>query len=458
MSRFLRKTFTTGSSLARLSQQIRYQSIASATHQSGPSKVTHPDADNNPKTLEILAESDKYILNTYSKPSLVFTHGKGCYLYDQSNRRYLDFCAGIAVNALGHADEEMTQVLAEQASQLVHLSNLFHHQWSGELAKALVESTKASSAFQASKVFLANSGTEANEGALKFMRKWGKIISDKDDKFEIVSCSNGFHGRSMGALSCTPNPKYQKPFLPLVPGVKHIDFNDVESIKANITEKTCGVIVEPVQGEGGIFPAKVEFLRAMRKRCDEVGALLVFDEIQCGLGRTGKLWAFENFPSDVVPDILTLAKPLANGFPIGAILMNDKVADKIKIGDHGTTFGGNPLGCRVALSVFNRISRPEFLANVNETGAHLKQGLRNITNGNPLVKEVRGLGLILGVEFTVDPTPIVKMARERGLIVITASNNTVRLVPPLILTKEEADQGLAILKDCFEEFKAQTPV
>ncbi|ORX89080.1 PLP-dependent transferase [Basidiobolus meristosporus CBS 931.73] len=322
MSRFLRKTFTPGSSLARLSQQIRYQSIASATHQSGPSKVTHPDADNNPKTLEILAESDKYILNTYSKPSLVFTHGKGCYLYDQSNRRYLDFCAGIAVNALGHADEEMTQVLAEQASQLVHLSNLFHHQWSGG----------------------------------------------------------------------------------------------------------------------------VDFLRAMRKRCDEVGAL------------TGKLWAFENFPSDVVPDILTLAKPLANGFPIGAILMNDKVADKIKIGDHGTTFGGNPLGCRVALSVFNRISRPEFLANVNETGAHLKQGLRNITNGNPLVKEVRGLGLILGVEFTVDPTPIVKMARERGLIVITASNNTVRLVPPLILTKEEADQGLAILKDCFEEFKAQTPV
>ncbi|KAK9767436.1 acetylornithine aminotransferase [Basidiobolus ranarum] len=454
MSRVIRKVLPAGLSLTRLSQQVRYQSVVSAI-KPGQSKVTHADADTDPKTFEILADSDKYILNTYSKPSLIFTHGKGCYLYDQGNRRYLDFCAGIAVNALGHADEEMSKVLAEQSSQLVHLSNLFHHPWSGELAKVLVESTKAATAFQASRVFFANSGTEANEGALKFARKWGKLISDKDDKFEIVSCSNGFHGRSMGALSCTPNPKYQKPFLPLVPGVKHIDFNDVDSIEAVITEKTCGVIVEPVQGEGGIFPAKVEFLRAMRKRCDEVGALLIFDEIQCGLGRTGKLWGFENFPSDIVPDILTMAKPLANGFPIGAILMNEKVAEQIKIGDHGTTFGGNPLGCRVALSVFNRIRRPEFLAQVNETGAHLKQGLKAITEGNPLVKEVRGLGLILGVEFTVDPTPIVKMARERGLIVITASNNTVRLVPPLILSKKEADEGLQILKECFEELKNQ---
>ncbi|KAK9767676.1 acetylornithine aminotransferase [Basidiobolus ranarum] len=435
------------------SQQASCQSTVPAEQKTGQYKVTHADADADPKTHEILAEASQYILNTYNRPSLVFTHGKGCYLYDQGNRRYLDFSAGIAVNALGHSDEEVSRVLAEQSSQLVHISNLFHHPWGGELAKVLVESTRETGAFQASKVFLANSGTEANEGALKFARKWGKLVTDKEDKFEIVSCLNGFHGRSMGSLSCTPNPKYQKPFLPLVPGVKHISFNDTESIEASITEKTCGVILETVQGEGGIFAANVEFLRALRKRCDEVGALLIFDEIQCGIGRTGKLWAFENFPSDIVPDILTMAKPLANGFPIGAILMNEKVAEKIKIGEHGTTFGGSPLGCRVALSVFNRIRRPEFLAHVNEIGGHLKQGLKVITEGNPLVKDVRGLGLILGVEFTVDPTPLVKLARERGLIIITASNNTVRLVPPLILSQEEADEGLEILKEVFEEFR-----
>ncbi|ORX81996.1 acetylornithine and succinylornithine aminotransferase [Basidiobolus meristosporus CBS 931.73] len=394
-------------------------------------------------------------MNTYNRPPVVFTRGKGCYIYDQGNRRYLDFSAGIAVNALGHSDDEVSQVLAEQSSQLVHVSNLYHHPWGIALAKALVETTRATGAFEASKVFLANSGTEANEGALKFARKWGKLVSNNENKYEIVSCLNGFHGRSMGALTCTPNPKYQKPFLPLVPGVKHITYNDIESIDGAITENTCGVILETVQGEGGIFAAKEEFLRALRKRCDEVGALLIFDEIQCGLGRTGKLWAFQNFPSDIVPDILTMAKPLANGFPIGAILMNERVAEQIKIGEHGTTFGGNPLGCRVALSVFNRISDPAFLAHVNEVGDYLKQGLKTITEGNHLVKDVRGLGLIVGVEFTVDPVPLVKMARERGLLIITASNNTVRLVPPLIITKEQIDEGLAILKKCFEELKSQ---
>ncbi|KAF9935936.1 acetylornithine aminotransferase [Modicella reniformis] len=422
-------------------------------------KLSHADVDADPKTLDIIDQHAQYTLQTYGRPSVVFTHGKGSYLYDVGHREYLDFTAGIAVNALGHSDLEVARVLFDQAKQVVHLSNLYYNVPAGELAEQLIEATVASGAFKATKVFFSNSGTEANEGALKFARKVAKVSQEQQQqqdskKFGVVSFSNAFHGRSMGALSATPNPKYQKPFLPLVPGFVHAPYNDVEAVDQYVKEDTCAVIVEPLQGEGGINIATYEFLKKLRARCDQVGAMLIYDEIQCGLGRTGKLWAHQNYPADCVPDMLTMAKPLANGFPIGAIMITDKVAEKIVIGDHGTTFGGNPLGCAVASSVFRRINTPEFLENVNKNGLHFREQLDSISS--PLIKQVRSQGLILGLEFKVDPAPLVTMARERGLLIITAANNTIRFVPPLNIAKGEIDQGIKILKEAIMAFEDRT--
>jgi acetylornithine aminotransferase len=264
----------------------------------------------------------------------MFTHGKGCYIYDTNNRKYLDFSAGIAVNALGHSDEEVAKVLYEQALKLVHCSNLYHNENAGALAEKIVTETVQQGGMDAGKVFFANSGTEANEGALKFGRKWGKLVDPSGKKHKIVSFTNAFHGRSMGALSATYNPKYQKPFAPLIPGFEVAEYNNIEDIKRLVDDETCAVIIEPIQGEGGVHVANTEFLETLRKECTKHNALLIYDEIQCGLGRTGKLWAHQYFPESCRPDVLTMAKPLANGIPIGAILITDKVADVIKIGKH----------------------------------------------------------------------------------------------------------------------------
>ncbi|KAI9498580.1 pyridoxal phosphate-dependent transferase [Zychaea mexicana] len=395
-------------------------------------------------------------MTTYGRPNIIISRGKGCHLYDTNDRAYLDFTAGIAVCALGHADPEVAQVLYEQAKTLVHTSNLYYNDKAGELAEKIVTTTQQSGGKWASKIFLANSGTEANEGALKFARKWGKHVTGNDNttKTGIVSFVNGFHGRSMGALSATYNPKYQLPFAPLVPGFKTTPYNDVEQALNIINDDTCGVIVEPFQGEGGVHPATTEFLEALRKRCDETGALLIFDEIQCGLGRTGKLWGHEHHSDICKPDLLTMAKPLANGVPIGAVLTSAKVSEMIKPGDHGTTFGGNPLAAGVALNVFGRLSEPSFLKSVTEKGNAMKEDLNALKDAYPdVVKAVRGEGLLLGIELVKDPSPIVKMARERGLLVVTAGSNTVRIVPPLTLTKEEAREGIARLAGAIEEFK-----
>jgi acetylornithine aminotransferase len=403
----------------------------------------------------------------------MFTHGKGSYIYDTNNRKYLDFSAGIAVNALGHADEEVAKTLYEQAMKLVHCSNLYHNENAGALAEKLITETIGQGGFDASKVFFANSGTEANEGALKFGRKWGNLVEPSGKKHKVVAFTNAFHGRSMGALSATYNPKYQKPFAPLVPGFQTAEYNNVEDVKRQIDDNTCAVIVEPIQGEGGIHAAKQEFLETIRKECNDHKALLIFDEIQCGLGRTGKLWAHQHFTESCRPDILTMAKPLANGVPIGAILITERVADIVKIGklsfgsdvgpidvfanevlgDHGTTFGGNPLATGVALNVLNRISKPEFLDQVKKTGSVLKSGLENIQKQHPqLVKDVRGNGMLLGIEFATDPTPLVKLARERGLLVITAGSNTVRIIPSLTLTEAEAQEGLRLFQSAVQQF------
>lgn len=312
----------------------------------------------------------------------------------------------------------------------------------------------------ASKAFICNSGSEANEAAIKFARKAGKVIDESGSKHEIVSFNGSFHGRTMGALSATPNPKYQKPFSPMVPGFRYGDFNDVSAVPDLVTQNTCAVIIEPIQGEGGVNVATEEFLLALRKRCDEVGAVLIYDEIQCGLSRTGQLWAHTSLPREADPDILTTAKALGNGFPIGATIVNEAVASKIKTGDHGTTFGGNPLGSRLAHHILSRLSAPELQQNVLKNEKLFRQRFENLKQRYPdIVSEVRGSGLILGLQLSQDPTPVVTAARERGLLIITCGTNTLRFVPPLVITEEEINTGMAILDQAMEVvFRKAEPV
>lgn len=442
---------------------------------------THLDDDVPSSITQTLHKHSSVTLNTYSRPPFILSHGKGCKVYDTSQREYLDFSGGIAVNALGHADEGVAKVVEEQSKKLVHCSNLWHNEYSGELAYELVESTKKlggmgyekgaenGSAIEGGlKVFFTNSGTESNEGAIKFARKFGKqvqliraakdpkeqgVAKGLDEKIEIVSFRDGFHGRSMGALSATWQEKYQAPFAPLIPGFVPANLNDIEGIAKVVTEKTCGVIVEPIQGEGGILEASEDFLRALRKRCDEVGALLIFDEIQCGLGRTGSFWAHGSMPKDCHPDVLTMAKPLANGLPIGAILMKDKVADVIKIGDHGTTFGGAPLQTRVAHHVVSRISQPSFISHVSSVGQSLKSRLSALPSLFPrlIAGPPRGRGLILGLPLTSDHlvARLVKLMRERGVLVLSCGKSTVRFVPSLVVSEEEVEKCVDTLESCL---------
>ncbi|KAF2749087.1 acetylornithine aminotransferas-like protein [Sporormia fimetaria CBS 119925] len=416
------------------------------------SSLPTPDPSSDSKTAGLVNQHMPYMVPTYVRPPPMFEKGEGCYLYDVENRKYLDLTAGIAVNALGHCDEGMTTVLSEQAKQLVHTSNLYHTPATGLLSKQLIQLTHATGGMsKATKTFICNSGTEANEAALKFARKVGKSVSPNKDKYEIVSFHNSFHGRTMGALSATPNPKYQAPFSPMVPGFKYGTYNDVAAINELVTEATCGVIVEPIQGEGGVNVATPEFLTALRKRCTEVGAVLIFDEIQCGLGRTGTFWAHAGYPKECQPDVLTTAKALGNGFPIGAVLVNDFVCDHIKTGDHGTTFGGNPLACRVASYVLSRLSSPEILEAIPEKEQAFRKGFAALKERFPeKIKEIRGKGLILGLQLDADPTPIVTAARERGLLVITCGTNTLRFVPPLTITEAEIEEGMAKLGDSME--------
>lgn len=339
-----------------------------------------------------------------------------------------------------------------QAKQLMHTSNLYHNPHTGLLSKQLIQLTHATGGFQsASRTFICNSGSEANEAAIKFARKVGKTIGQGKEKHEFVSFHNSFHGRTMGSLSATPNPKYQTPFSPMVPGFKYGTFNDVDGVKDLVTESTCGVIVEPIQGEGGVNVATPEFLLALRKRCTEVGAVLIFDEIQCGLGRTGTFWAHAGYPKECHPDILTTAKALGNGFPIGATIVNDFVCDAIKTGDHGTTFGGNPLGSRVASYILSRLSSPEILDSIPSKEKAFRKHFDALRERFPNeIKEVRGKGLILGLQLSADPTPIITAARERGLLVISCGTNTLRFVPSLTITEAEIEEGMKILNQAME--------
>ena len=402
----------------------------------------------------------------------MFVKGEGCYLWDVENRKYLDFTAGIAVNALGHCDPEISKIIAQQvrtphfqlfplgqnlttntqAKTLIHTSNLYHNPWTGALSSLLVQKTlESGSMHNARAVFICNSGSEANEAAVKFARKCGKVVDPSGSKHEVVSFHNSFHGRTMGSLSATPNPKYQKPFTPMLPGFKYGTYNDVAGINELVTEKTCGVIVEPIQGEGGVIVATEEFLCALAARCKEVGAVLIYDEIQCGLSRTGTFWAHASLPKEAHPDIITTAKALGNGFPIGATIVSDAVSEKIVVGDHGTTFGGNPLGSRLAHYIVSRLSDPELQASVLAKSRIFKSHFAALQDKYPsLVKEIRGRGLHLGLQLSQNPAPIVTAARERGLLVITAGTNTLRFVPSLTITEAEIEEGFAILDEAMK--------
>jgi predicted acetylornithine/succinylornithine family transaminase len=391
------------------------------------------------KTELIEAASD-YLVHTYNRPEVVFEKGQGVYLYDSEGKEYLDFMSGIAVNGLGHSDSEWVEAVSSQAAQLTHVSNLFHTAPQLELAQRLVENSFAD------RVFFANTGSEANEGAVKFARKWAKSHFHSH-KTKIVAFSGGFHGRSIGALSLTYKEQYRAPFAPLMPDVTFVHFNDLEAARLAVDDDTCAVIVEPVQGEGGVNPATAEFLQGLRALCDNHHALLIFDEVQCGLGRTGQLWAHQNYA--ITPDIMTLAKPLAGGLPIGAILVTQAVADVIQPGDHGSTFAGGPLVCRAAQVVFDRINRPDFLQQVAANGTYLQHQLRHLES--PQIVAVRGLGLLVGVEMDTAVAPITAAAREKGLLLISAGEKVLRLAPPLIISQEQIDTAVAILAECLQE-------
>jgi acetylornithine/N-succinyldiaminopimelate aminotransferase len=394
---------------------------------------------------DIIAMEHKYVMQTYRRPDFVLVRGEGARVFDSEGRAYVDGVAGIAVNALGHADPQLVATLQEAAQGLIHVSNLYHTQPHAELARSLVEHSFAD------RVFFCNSGTEAVEGALKFARKYARHTSlqGRGDKTAIVAFSGSFHGRTMGALSTTAPEKYRAPFEPLIPGVHFAPFNDPEAAEAAITDDVCAVIVEPIQGEGGIHPAQAAFLTRLRAACDRSGALLIFDEVQCGMGRTGYLWAHQFY--DVTPDVMALAKPLANGLPIGAVLVTQAVADALEPGDHGSTFAGGPLICRLAGVVLERVSQPDFLAAVREKGEHLADRLAALVQASPLAQEARGRGLMWGVECQVEAASVIAAGYRHGVLVCAAGPNVVRLLPPLTITHAELDELVDGLAAAFEE-------
>jgi acetylornithine/N-succinyldiaminopimelate aminotransferase len=390
---------------------------------------------------QLFADGEKYFVPVYGRPPFVLDHGQGPEVWDTEGRRYLDFVAGIAVNALGHADPAILAALAEQAPKLIHTSNLYYTAPSIELAKLLVESSFAD------KVFFSNSGAEAVEGAFKFARKVARERHGSG-KAEIVAFEGSFHGRTMGAVAATHREKYRLPYMPVMPGVRFAPFNDPAGAEAAIRGAVCAVIVEPIQGEGGITAATPEFLQTLRACCDAHDALLIFDEIQCGLGRTGSLWAHE--PSDVKPDIMVIAKPLGGGLPIGAILTTDAVAEHLHPGDHGSTFAGGPLICAVALAVLRKLSEPAFLQHVREIGAYLDGRLEEMRQADPHILELRGRGLMRGVRVDGSAAAVKDAAQEAGLLLVPAGEDVIRLVPPLIIEREHVDEAVGILRHALE--------
>jgi acetylornithine/N-succinyldiaminopimelate aminotransferase len=387
----------------------------------------------------------EYLLQNYARYPLVLSRGKGPYVYDLDGKRYLDFIAGIGVNALGHAHPRIVRVIREQTSRMIHSSNLYYHEYQGALAKKLAQV----SGLQRS--FFCNSGTEAMEGALKMIRAHGNRVSP--EKIEIISIDNSFHGRTLGALSVTGQPKYRKDFEPLLAGVKFVPQGDIAALDSAVNDRTAGIIIEWIQGEGGIFPITPEYGRRARELADRHDALLIFDEIQCGVGRTGAYFAYQLASPVVMPDVMVAAKPLACGLPLGAIVANEKAASAIGSGMHGSTFGGSALACRVALEFFDILE--ELLPSIERVGAHLRNRLEELAQKYSFVKEVRGRGLMAGIDLEIPGKQIVLDAMGRGLLINCTHETVLRFLPPFIVTEKEVDSAMKILSKLFAKQKSE---
>ncbi|KAI8891249.1 PLP-dependent transferase [Backusella circina FSU 941] len=397
-------------------------------------EITHPDNQVSTSDLDTIEQYEKYLIVNDKRPNILFDHGVGCHLYDNADRDYLDFTAGISVSALGHADTNLIQEMYGQANKLIHTSRLFHDTNTGRLAELLIKKTRVTAASSdanwAKKALLTDSGREALALAFKIVRAWGTQTDPKKTKVVCFKSSN----------------KRQ-----IINDTEYIPFNHMREMYHSIDENTCAVIVEPIQGESGIHVATGDFLEGLRERCNENNALLIYDESECGVGRTGKLWAHQHYDKTCSPDGLIMAKSMANGVPIGAILANNKMVDIISNGHYND--GGNPLTAAIALSVMERISNPEFLYHVNEVGQSLRRDLKALEEKFPeIIKQVRGKGLLLGVEFKRNPSSIIKHARQRGLLLTNMTSNTIGFTPPLTLTKAEAREGIARFSGALEQF------
>ena len=377
-------------------------------------------------------DAERYLMNTYKRPSLVFVRGKGCRLYDEKGKEYLDFLGGIAVNALGHAHPRLVRTLRREAGRATHLSNLFHNEFQGPLARKLARWSGMDRAF------FTNSGTEAIEGALKLARIWAK--QSAEGKTRILALENSFHGRTFGALSITSTEKYRAPFTPLVPGVEFVRFNDVGDLESKCDSRVCAIVIEPIQGEGGIRAVSEAFWNRARQLATRHKAALIADEIQCGLGRTGRHFAYQRFKGP--PDIVVVAKPLAGGLPLGALLARESFASAFSPGLHGTTFGGGPLVCAVALEFLQTVEDEQLLENVRQRSEQIRAGLEQLRARFDFIKEIRGEGLILGLELSVEGAPIVAEALRRGLVINCTHDFTLRFLPPFIVREREVNQFL----------------
>ena len=390
---------------------------------------------------EYIDEAEKALLHTYNRYQVVLEKGEGVYLYDMEGKKYLDFAAGIAVFALGYGNKEYNDALKEQIDKIIHTSNYYYNVPAIEAAKKLKEVSGMD------RVFFTNSGAEAMEGAIKAARKYAFNKDGKTDH-EIIAMNHSFHGRTMGALAVTGNPHYREAFEPLIGNIRFAELNDLESVKAQITEKTCAIIFETVQGEGGIYPAAEEFMKGVRALCDEKDILLILDEIQCGMGRTGYMYAWQKY--GIKPDIMTTAKALGCGVPVGAFLLNEKAGSaSLAAGDHGTTYGGNPLACTAVCKVLELFEKEHILDNVRDVSAYLEKKLDELAAEYDVIKCRRGAGLMQGLEFSGPVGDIILKAMDEGLILINAGSSIIRFVPPLVIGKKDVDQMIDILRKCL---------
>ena len=387
--------------------------------------------------MTTVEQGKSVIMNTYSRFPLVLEKGDGLYVYDENGKRYLDFVAGIAVNTLGHGYPALVSAIAEQASKMIHVSNLYWTKSQIALAEKLVQN----SCFD--KAFFCNSGAEAIEGALKLARKYAE--KHHPGRYEIISMESSFHGRTFGAVTATGQPKYQQGLDPLLPGIKHVPFNNFAALEAVVNEKTAAILLEPIQSEGGIIPGKKEYLQKVRELCDAKDIVLIYDEVQCGMGRTGHLFAYEYY--DVKPDVMALAKGIAGGVPMGALLATDKVAIGFAPGDHASTFGGNPLASAAACTVIDELFNKNILENVRQQGAYLTQKLMELKAKCSVITDVRGVGLLQGIELNIEAATVIARCLEKGLLLVGAGPNVIRFVPALIVDKAEIDFCVHLLED-----------